>query len=46
MLLRLCGIVMYYNYLCILYERYAGHDDKVLRSVALLPWSHNLLFIS
>lgn len=28
------------------YERYAGHDEKVLRSVALLPWSHNLLFIS
>lgn len=25
------------------YERYAGHDEKVLRSVALLPWSHNLL---
>ena len=23
------------------YERYAGHDEKVLRSVALLPWSHN-----
>lgn len=28
------------------YERYAGHNEKVLRSVALLPWSHNLLFIS
>ena len=25
------------------YERYAGHDEKELRSVALLPWSHNLL---
>ena len=23
------------------YELYAGHDEKVLRSVALLPWSHN-----
>ena len=23
------------------YERYAGHDEKVQRSVALLPWSHN-----
>ena len=29
-----------------LYERYAGHDEKVLRSVALLPWSHNLLLLS
>ena len=28
------------------YERYAGHDEKVLRSVALLPWSHNLLLFS
>lgn len=28
------------------YERYAGHDGKVLRSVALLPWSHNLLLLS
>ena len=28
------------------YERYAGHDEKVLRSVALLPWSHNLLLLS
>ena len=27
------------------YERYAGHDAKVLRSVALLPWSHNLLLL-
>ena len=23
------------------YKRYAGYDTKVLRSVALLPWSHN-----
>ena len=22
------------------YERYAGHNEKVQRSVALLPWSH------
>ncbi len=28
------------------YERYAGHDEKLLRSVALLPWSHNLLLLS
>ena len=28
------------------YERYAGHDEKVLRAVALLPWSHNLLLLS
>lgn len=28
------------------YERYAGHDEKVLRCVALLPWSHNLLLLS
>ena len=28
------------------YERYAGHDEKVLRSVALLPWSHNLPLLS
>ena len=28
------------------YERYAEHDEKVLRSVALLPWSHNLLLLS
>ena len=28
------------------YERYAGHDAKVLRSVALLPWSHNLLLLN
>ena len=28
------------------YERYAKHDEKVLRSVALLPWSHNLLLLS
>ena len=28
------------------YERYAGHDEKMQRSVALLPWSHNLLLLS
>ena len=28
------------------YLRYAGHDAKVLRSVALLPWSHNLLILN
>ena len=28
------------------YERYAGHDAKVLRRVALLPSSHNLLLLS
>lgn len=28
------------------YLRYAGHDEKVLRAVALLPWSHNLLIMS
>ena len=28
------------------YQRYAEHDEKVLRSVALLPWSHNLLLLS
>lgn len=28
------------------YVRYFGHDAKVLRSVALLPWSHNLLLLS
>ena len=28
------------------YERYAGHDEKVQRSVALLPWSHNLMLLS
>lgn len=28
------------------YLRYVGHDAKVLRSVALLPWSHNLLIMS
>ena len=28
------------------YERYAGHDTKVLQSVALLPWSHNLLLLN
>ena len=28
------------------YERYAGNDEKVIRSVAILPWSHNLLLLS
>ena len=28
------------------YLRYAGHDAKLLRSVALLPWSHNLLILN
>ena len=28
------------------YKRYAGYDTKVLRSVALLPWSQNLLLLS
>ena len=28
------------------YERYAGHNEKVQRCVALLPWSHNLLLLS
>ena len=28
------------------YERYAGHDEKVQRRVALLPWSHNLMLLS
>ena len=28
------------------YERYTEHDEKLLRSVALLPWSHNLLLLS
>ena len=28
------------------YLRYAGHDEKLLRTVALLPWSHNLLIMS
>ena len=28
------------------YERYAGHNEKVQRSVALLPWSHNMLLLS
>lgn len=28
------------------YQRYVGHDEKVLRAVALLPWSHNLLLLS
>lgn len=28
------------------YERYAGRDEKLLRSVAVLPWSHNLLLLN
>ena len=28
------------------YLRYAGHDEKLLRSVAVLPWRHNLLIMS
>lgn len=28
------------------YERYADHGEKLLRSVALLPWSHNLLLLN
>ena len=28
------------------YERYAGHNEKVQRSVAHLPWSHNMLLLS
>lgn len=28
------------------YERYCDCDEKLLRSVALLPWKHNLLLIS
>ena len=28
------------------YERYAASDQKLLQSVAVLPWSHNLLLIS
>ena len=28
------------------YERYAGHNEKVQRSVALWPWSHNMLLLS
>ena len=28
------------------YERYAGHNEKVQRCVALLPWSHNMLLLS
>ncbi len=28
------------------YERYAEHGKKLLRSVALLPWSHNLLLLN
>ena len=27
------------------YKRYAGYDTKVLRSVALLPWSHNVYLL-
>lgn len=28
------------------YERYAEHGEKLLRSVALLPWSYNLLLLN
>ncbi len=28
------------------YERYKDSDEKVLRSVAVLPWKHNLLLMS
>ena len=28
------------------YKRYAEHGEKLLRSVALLPWSHNLLLLN
>ncbi len=28
------------------YDRYADHEEKMLRAVALLPWSHNLLLLS
>lgn len=28
------------------YERYDGHDAKLLQSVAVLPWSHNLLLLN
>ena len=28
------------------YTRYKDSDEKLLRSVALLPWSHNLLILS
>ena len=28
------------------YERYAEYGEKLLRSVALLPWSHNLLLLN
>lgn len=28
------------------YERYEGHNEKVQRCVALLPWSHNMLLLS
>ena len=27
------------------YLRYAGHDEKLLRAVALLPWSHNVYLL-
>ena len=33
-------------YMKTFYERYAECDEKVQRSVALLPWSHNILLIS
>ena len=33
-------------YMKTFYERYAVSDEKVQRSVALLPWSHNTLILS
>jgi len=27
------------------YERYYQHDTKLLQSVAVLPWGHNLLLL-
>lgn len=33
-------------YMKTFYERYNASDSKLQRSVALLPWSHNLLLIS
>ena len=28
------------------YLRYAGHDEKLLQAVAVLPWGHNLLLMN
>lgn len=33
-------------YMKTFYERYNGCDSKLQRSVALLPWSHNILILS